>query len=223
MSRRLTRFTLIELLVVIAIIAILAAMLLPSLKGARDMAMATSCLSNLKQMGTGCSMYFDDSRGFVYPSDQGGAGGNVNQGVGFLRVLGDYLSLGGSPFYWDSGASANYFYAKAKVVRCPSNSSLKMGSHYGYNTWMAEADVKTVNIKKPSSTLLWCDVASGSNASCTISYWSFASGNSSIDYWPIRDGNTEPQRHFGTANILWADFHATRVKQVSPLPYSWGY
>src|SRR5438270_7299810 len=53
-------FTLIELLVVIAIIAILAAILFPVFAQARDKARMTTCLSNLKQIGTGLMMYAED-------------------------------------------------------------------------------------------------------------------------------------------------------------------
>ncbi len=53
-------FTLIELLVVIAIIAILAAILFPVFATARERARQTSCLSNLKQIGTGLMMYVQD-------------------------------------------------------------------------------------------------------------------------------------------------------------------
>ncbi|MCS6918995.1 MAG: DUF1559 domain-containing protein [Fimbriimonadales bacterium] len=53
-------FTLIELLVVIAIIAILAAILFPVFARARDSAVRTQCLNNVKQIALGAIMYVQD-------------------------------------------------------------------------------------------------------------------------------------------------------------------
>jgi len=65
-------FTLIELLVVIAVIVLLMALLLPSLRKARNQARAAVCQANLKQWGSVLALYTEDSQGLL-PDHMGGA------------------------------------------------------------------------------------------------------------------------------------------------------
>jgi len=59
-------FTLIEVLVVVAIIALLAAILLPSLKNAREQSRSMVCQSNMRQLYFGHVYYGSDNKG-VFP------------------------------------------------------------------------------------------------------------------------------------------------------------
>lgn len=60
-------FTLVELLMVVAIIALLAALLLPSLRSAKEKGRAAACVNNLRQIGLAFQMYLDEWQG-TYPA-----------------------------------------------------------------------------------------------------------------------------------------------------------
>jgi len=114
-------FTLIELLVVIAIIAILAAMLLPALSHAKIRAQAIQCLSNLKQIQTGCLMYPDDNREVLAPPGDDQATAWI---MGWMNFAAD------DPANFDTRLLVNPQYAlfapyvpSVGVYKCPADRS----------------------------------------------------------------------------------------------------
>ncbi|MCB9849843.1 MAG: type II secretion system protein [Phycisphaerales bacterium] len=74
-------FTLVELLVVISIIALLVAILLPSLRGARDQAKSVVCRSNIRQLHLANASYALENRDLFVPgaSDMANGFGGRNR------------------------------------------------------------------------------------------------------------------------------------------------
>jgi len=94
-TTRSTAFTLIELLVVIAIIAILAAILFPVFAQAKEAAKKSSCLSNVKQIGTATYLYVNDYDDAIF-AHRFNCGATQANGFSAVQVCPMYLDGNGS-------------------------------------------------------------------------------------------------------------------------------
>ncbi len=209
-------FTLIELLVVISIIAILASLLLPAVGLIRDLANATKCGSNLRQLGMACTLYEQDNEGLIIPSldhgfpnhwtirigwptdyaEIGDALWDVNQQRSILRscpalAQSDYYALIAQPGgeYWSPG------YGQTKFIR-PNFDSFP-GAYVITNQWGGITYPSIDKVSEKSSRLRLCD-----------------SGRSTL--WIDWDaGDLEHYasiaRHREKANVLFWDGHGERL------------
>ncbi len=120
----LKRFTLIELLVVIAIIAILAAMLLPALRTAKDMAKRASCVGNEKNISLAMLGYTSDYNSWM-PWSNNPIPSQLSQIYWYAPQRTSFLS---DP----TDSSPSYFRKNDPVLRCTSLSVPINQDYLGY-------------------------------------------------------------------------------------------
>ena len=200
-SRLRDAFTLIELLVVIAIIAILAGLLLPALARAKARAKACGCLSNMRHIGLGMTMYAEDNRGWLPTTTHG-----TTESNSWIYTLAPYLGnvdhIRACPA---DPRAAERIAAKASSYVLNEFTSVDKVDPFGR---LKETFRKLDALAKPTDTHTVFIVAD----SVSPSTYNDHTHSRNWTTWDSVRADISPARHGNSANYLFADGHVTSLR-----------
>jgi prepilin-type N-terminal cleavage/methylation domain-containing protein/prepilin-type processing-associated H-X9-DG protein len=201
-------FTLIELLVVIAIIAILAAILFPVFARAREAARASTCVSNLKQIGLAATMYRQDYDQLT-PFYVNGSNFSFNP----TNIHDSYWGWFYVPYIKNQGI---WNCPSTKLTAFGSGGNAGKGNAYGMPLFV-EAKADAV-FEDPAGTIFVHDayetrLDDNGDLLCAQAGQVIAHTQS-----PTAQRFDEAYRHNEGCNVLWYDGHVKVVKRTNDYP-----
>lgn len=190
-------FTLVELLVVVSIVIVLLALLMPSLKSARDSVHRISCANNQRQLGQGMNMYASENGDFLP---------NWVNGDGVYKKL--CLAATGK---FKGGSKLD------KILTCPKNGNGGVTGDYRTPAYFiifngtlpgggGYTSVRITKARTPSKTV----------------YLGESSGNYTSLGSALSSDRIDWINHINKANFLFLDGHVSSVNRRDKDDFIWG-
>lgn len=226
-------FTLIELLVVISVIAVLIALLLPSLKNAREAARKTSCMSGMRQIAMLQNIYTIDHDDHLPPGNynwdlvlkgyQTQSNIRPQQTKRFVTSVGESIFL--CPSTRTEGITARnyaYSYGPTRVWATGVDVEFDSSNCGGWGYPFHASAPTGFNDAKPSHAVRPGSVILIEQRLQDIDWWLLPGGGaathlpSTVPYrtniLEITNGGCTDFRHIGTANFLISDGSVQTIK-----------
>lgn len=219
-AKRIAGFTIIELLVVVSIISLLIAILLPSLRQAREAALNAQCLARLRSLGVMVTLYTMDHRDYM-PMSSGYKPGdthhsNDNNAPAWYVYFRDNMGLPPEALFCPSAGAGN------RIWEANTNQFTVLSGHTGPHRWWGiDYSLNSANNRYSRRNDQWQsagfppDFRHIRGLERPSEVMAVTEGASEfVGGWP--PGNTLALRHMSAAsiNVLYFDGHAQTIGET---------